>query len=390
MKKAIALVIYANPDYYPPTIYAAQLLAKEYTVVLIGRNQDAAYVDYAPEVVVCRLGKYRTSRQNEQRSRLDNLTELARFFFSTLKLVVKYRCRVVYAYCIYSAALGFVVSRLTGRRFVYHNHDIADPKLQQNLIGRVQCAFERFAARRADLVVFPSPHRALWYARLAQLRTLPLVAMNAPLLQRELSQAEMEHVRKRYGWWGNTKVVLYQGAVTEGHDLLTAVSSVPLWPDDCVLLICGYLWEAYAEQLRRRIRELKLEGRAVIEPYRQYRPLFSLTPGAFLGLAMFEHNNINNLTMAGASNKMLEYITCGVPFVCNDETPFREVFNESSTYFAAVGSPESLADAVRRAVSHPEEYALKKMACRRLHADKYHYDAQFAPVAERLREFMRA
>lgn len=250
----------------------------------------------------------------------------------------------------------------------------------------VLAPFERYAARRALLVVMPSPHRAVWYQRRARLQCCPMVAMNAPLRTRERSAQRMDELRSRYGWDASRKVVLYQGAVNDGHALHALVASVPQWPSECVLLLCGYIWEDTARRLRDSIEQLGIRGRVGIESFPFYGQMNTLTPGAFLGAALFDHLTVNNQFMAGASNKMTEYIAAGVPLLVNDTAPNHEVFADGCAYYARQDDPFSIAQAVRQACEDPQGYARRAQECLRLHQTTFNYEAQFTPVISFLRQ----
>jgi hypothetical protein len=90
-KPKLGIVIYFNPDYYPPTVNAVHLLSAHFDVVLIGRNYDPPDGEYPANVTVHRLGKY-TSIQARMRA-----APLAKFW-EYLNFVVQ--TRVVTARCI--------------------------------------------------------------------------------------------------------------------------------------------------------------------------------------------------------------------------------------------------------------------------------------------------
>ncbi len=64
----IAVIIYANPDYYPPTINAVKILAKHNKIILVCRNWEKPREEYPENVTVYRLGRYLKGEEYATRS----------------------------------------------------------------------------------------------------------------------------------------------------------------------------------------------------------------------------------------------------------------------------------------------------------------------------------
>ena len=65
MRKKIGIVIYANPDHYPPVMNAIVILAKEFDVEVFCRNQGAPQHLYPDSVKLFRFGELKTPRGKE-------------------------------------------------------------------------------------------------------------------------------------------------------------------------------------------------------------------------------------------------------------------------------------------------------------------------------------
>ena len=123
-KKSIGMLIYANPDHYPPTVNAVHLLSEHFDVVLIGRNQDPANWEYPTHVRVHRLGQYTSVKEREQAPVGTKLWEYINF-------VAQARCllkdvSLIYAYDAfgYTAAYLCQLVRPQPIPLIYHNHDL--------------------------------------------------------------------------------------------------------------------------------------------------------------------------------------------------------------------------------------------------------------------------
>ena len=89
---------------------------------------------------------------------------------------------------------------------------------------------------------------------------------------------------------------------------------------------------------------------------------------------------------AGASNKIFEYLSMGVPVVTNQSAFFREVIDSSVAYFADPNSVESISQAVKSAFEDQEEHLRKSKTARALHLEKFNYEKQFNPILGYIRE----
>ena len=84
MKKTIGIVIYNNPDYYPPVINAIKILSKEFNPLVICRNQDKIQYHYQANVKIYRLGRWKTSDEKKQQSAITKFFEYILFVIRTI------------------------------------------------------------------------------------------------------------------------------------------------------------------------------------------------------------------------------------------------------------------------------------------------------------------
>ena len=89
-RKKIGILVYSNPDYYPPTINAIHLLSEHFDIVLIGRNQETPHWEYPSNVTVHRLGDYTSVREREQISSGAKIREYANFIIQAHQLLKMY------------------------------------------------------------------------------------------------------------------------------------------------------------------------------------------------------------------------------------------------------------------------------------------------------------
>jgi glycosyltransferase involved in cell wall biosynthesis len=105
------------------------------------------------------------------------------------------------------------------------------------------------------------------------------------------------------------------------------------------------------------------------------------------GLVLYQAATINERHMGSATNKLFEYAARGIPVVVPDRQSFRDFLaGEEWVECADPGSGESIAKALMRIFTDPNEYAAKCRAARRAFEEKYNYERVFAPVVHRLRQ----
>lgn len=385
-KKKIGIVIYANPDYYPPLINTIQILAKEFDLVIICRNQDKPQAAYPDNVRLYRLGKFKTSRGKEAQNLLLKVLEYLSFTIKAIFYLQAYYCRIIYSCGMYGLVASFLAGRF-GKRIplIYHNFDLEELKKQQGLSYIIKY-FEPRLARYADKVVLPDINRAKFFHKEARLNKLPDIVMNTPLCVEHLPPGRLKEILKARGIARDTKVVLYQGTINQARSLLEVIQSMVFWPKDTILALIGEVSGDFIALADHAAERLGLKGRIQYLAAVSYSELLNYTAGAYLGLALYKPVNINQLFNAGASNKLFEYLSLGIPAITNDSDYFREVLDSSVAYFARPDCIEDIARAVNSAVSDIEEYKRKSRSARIAHLTKFNYQVQFRPILEYIRE----
>lgn len=388
-RNCIGMVIYANPDYYPPVISAIQLLAREFNLVVICRNQEQPQLTYPDNVRLYRLGKLKTARQKETQSLVIKFLEYITFVVRTIFYIRFYNCRLIYSYDMHGFITGFLANRFGKRKpLIYHNFDLCELEKIDGLTYIIKY-LELVMARYADKVILPDINRAKFFKKEAKLTKLPDIVMNAPLRIDRLPYNNLEEILKAKGFNLDTKVVLYQGAINESRSLLDVLESMIFWPKNTVLVLSGYVYENFMKEFYKEAKRLNLNGRIILLPPVPYTQISSHTMGAYLGLALYKPLNINLIFNAGASNKIFEYISLGIPVITNDSPYFREVLDSSFAYFAKPDSVEDIARAINLALSDVEEYRRKSQAARQAHLTKFNYEVQFNPVFEYIKKIAK-
>ena len=117
--------------------------------------------------------------------------------------------------------------------------------------------------------------------------------------------------------------------------------------------------------------------------------LLSLCATCDVGLSLMPSNppDVNERSMAGASNKAFDYLACGLPLVVSDLPDWRTMFvDEGFAEAVDPASPESLAKALSAYAADPQARLARGERGRQRILTEWHYERAFQPVLERMLE----
>jgi glycosyltransferase involved in cell wall biosynthesis len=376
--KRIALVVFGDPTELPPTLNLAHVLHRRgWEVDLIGirwRDQSG-FGDGYPEGVPVLTALESGAGLMQARDHL-------RFALFCARRARARRYDWIYAFDLPGAAPGAIMARVGGAHFAYHLHDLAPPgtlsPVQRLLILKTR---EHRAARRADLVVLPQPERARLFAAEARLQREPVVALNCPPLEWPAREAPpppalVDFARR----W--PKLVVYQGGLTRARGLAALLDSLPHWPAGSALVLVGdpRRYRDAAELMQRSPERVLWLGPV------PYGALPSVTRAARLGILLTPGvaEDINLRYLAGASNKVFEYLACGLPMLVPDTRGFHELIEAPGHgRICRDLSPRALAAQIAELLDD-RVYAETSTRNRQAFRETYHYERQLVPVLETL------
>ncbi|NIM34222.1 MAG: glycosyltransferase, partial [Hydrotalea flava] len=108
----------------------------------------------------------------------------------------------------------------------------------------------------------------------------------------------------------NTKVILYQGAVNHGRCFETLIPAMKQVNAQLWIIGTGNFFDT-AKQL---IEAHQLPQKVILTGALLPEKLKKITPGAYLGLTLFEANGLNQ--KHSLANRFFDYIMAGIPQIC--------------------------------------------------------------------------
>lgn len=388
MNKTIGIVIYNNPDYYPPVINAIKILSKEFNLVVICRSQNEIQLQYGENIKLYRLGRQKTSKAKEDQNFFIKFFEFVFFVGKAISIAKHYHFHLIYAYDMHGLLAGFLAARIgKGIKIIYHSLELNEFKDLSGLSYLIKYLEGRLV-HYVEKVVICDINRARYFQKVTRIIKLPDVVMNTPLTINKLPENKLNSILMAKGFSNQAKVVLYQGALNKDHFILEIIRSMSSWPEDSLFVLMGYSQGNFMDFIWKEAETLQLNSRIIQLPFINYNELFHYSVGAYLGMALYSNKNYNQTFNAGASNKIFEYLSMGVPIVTNKSPYFSEVLDSSVAYFVDPNSIEDISGAVNLAFQDPENHRRKSEAARKQHLTKFNYERQFRPILDYIKQLI--
>jgi glycosyltransferase involved in cell wall biosynthesis len=411
MTQRILYVQYSNPAGYPPLEHSSRLLADAgWRVLFLGAGApgtEALRLPAHPRIAVRRLPFCPPGWRQK--------LHYAWFAAWAAAWALRWRPGWVYASDHLACPVALLLSLLLGPlpggrgRVVYHEHD-APPPAGAGAGGvflRLCLAARRRLARRAALCVAPNRARARALAAAAGGPAAPAPAAaggpaaggpgprvvavwNCP------ARGEVAPPRPAPGpgpgpGGGAGLRVLYHGSIVPARLPPAVLEALARLPPGSRLRVVGYETlgnTGYVGQLQEAARRLGVGDRLeVLGAIPSRRELYERCRQCDVGLALMPKDspNLNEQTMAGASNKPFDYLACGLAVLVADLPDWRRLYVEPGYGRACdPGDPASIAAALRWFLEHPGETRAMGERGRRRIAAEWNYETQFAPVFRRL------
>jgi glycosyltransferase involved in cell wall biosynthesis len=362
-----------EPGAYPPIINASALLAdKGWQVTILS----------APSCLLSlRVPSHRRITVETVRERacqaVDKVTYV-KYFFEALKLARSIKPCLVYASDRLAAGPALAACYVSGADLLYHEHDSPEADAA-SLTARVRA----WCARSAQTVVFPNTERAaiattalgLQHERVQVVWNVPRLA-ELPSLDRVSSE--------------NPLVIYYHGNISPALLPEEVLVAVRRFGGRVVLRIVGYESPSANGYLAHLQRIGDSSGDASCIRYEgqiSRGALLQNATGAHVGLALAPRNpsNLNERYLAGASNKVFDYMAAGLAVLVAKDAPSHEFYVSRGLARACdTSDPDSIASAFSWFIKNARARQDMATKARLMIESKWNFDTAFAKVMDRI------
>lgn len=389
IRRHALFIQYTNPAGYPPLEHAMGiLLPAGWTVHCLGVNEaggaSTLTLPAHPNLVLETLRRPpRGLRQKLQ---------FVAFCIRALWQLLRQRPSLVYASDPMASPAALAAVLLSVPNVVYHEHDA--PGTNTSGFAAFIHRFRNAICRRASWVVVPNRGRARdLIANTGAQESRVLTVFNCP------SRSESTHVSHSFPQIAKDKPfwLYFHGSIVPDRLPLAVVDALALLPDTVCLRIAGYETVGsvgYTERIKGRARDLGIAHRIeALGAIPDRSALLDLARASHLGLALMpmQSDDINMQHMVGASNKPFDYLACGCPLVVSDLADWKQMYVAPGLASACdPSSGESIAAAVRYWLASDTRYREAQQAGLARIAADWNYEAQFAPLLQRIEASLNA
>ena len=311
----MALVVLSEPQTYPPTINAANILAEQgHRVFVYGIKYDTKdKIALHPNITM----KYWGS----QAKGIFNVLKYCTIYFRLLIDSFSKKFDWIIAYDAFAVGPTYITAKLRNIKWIYHQHDWWEQPigLFQKTVNKLEFKW----GSKATVVSFPQTKRAELYQQQTGMASLPLIVYNGPRLawvaEPQPMHPFLQSIKNTY-----PNILVYQGGLSSYFGLQNLVAALPKHSANTALLFIGRELElGIINKLNAVAKEYKVEPNIFYwKEYVSYDALPAITSYCTVGIAKLTHNNmyapINDKFIAGASNKIAEYMACSLPIIASN------------------------------------------------------------------------
>jgi glycosyltransferase involved in cell wall biosynthesis len=250
---------------------------------------------------------------------------------------------------------------------------------------RVWRTMERRLARRADLVVAPTPERAEFLRERLKLGTLPLVVMNCPPLREPEAGDALRLMLNAAGYHAEGRwLVLYQGTIATSRCILEMLAATAALPADVLVVLMGPVDGQLKTGLEAALR--RAGQRVVLLPPVPADKVWPAVCSANAGLALYRPDSLNNRLCA--PNKVFEYMMAGLPIIGSNSPGLEDLVKGNGV--GVLVDPEDPQEIARGVVTvlGPEGASMGRRG-RQLALERYNWGHQSAALLEAYTRLVR-
>lgn len=216
----------------------------------------------------------------------------------------------------------WLCAKLRRKPIIYDAHEISTSREGYQKIAKLVYVVENFLCKRVNGMITTTDMRADIFVKDYGCER-PVVLQNRPMWFRP---EKTDKLRLMFGISSGTPIVLYQGGMQRGRGLHNIIKSAEK-TKDCVYVMIGS--GALKASLQKMTEELDLTDRVYFIDAVPLEELYELTASADIGIQVIQNTCLNHYSTD--SNKLFEYIMCGLPVIASDFPEIRKIVNSTQT-----------------------------------------------------------
>ena len=368
--RRVLVSIYIDPEFYPPTKNAIFELAKSSDeVIVLTRNLFNSKEDeYPKNVRIIRVGKFMSVQESESISFFSKIWTFLKYWFHYQRILLASNIDTAIFYDAIPLFIFHIGIKPSKIKYWYHNHDMPDVRFTRKYsIGWFSAKYEHLAMKKIHFFSLPSKDRLVYYPNWKDMDRIFYIP-NFPRLA-YFENLDLHHRFENF-------TIIFQGAIGEGHGLEDIISILPSCPD-VRLILKGPVRESYKEKINVLSALKKVNDQVQWVGLTSYEELIKLTAKCHLGIAIHQGKDEVSKTLGTASNKIYEYLACGLPIVLHDNEQFRKNVSNSPVVFFYDGQDVNLIERIKQV---GDDFEVLSIQARELFCKKYTFEAYFQPV----------
>lgn len=307
----LTILIYKNPEYYPPTLNAIQNLSDTFErIEVVYNNIGTMLWEYPENVTLIPIGDSVTENEAKKGSFIWKLRRFLSFILKTKKSLDKTDVVLLYDYMpVLSYIIASKISFKLKPILWYHGHDVIESKPKFGTLSWFAIKSQKSFFKYLDIFSLPADDRKKLYP-IEVFKGEYFFLPNYPALY-----LYKDVIKKSKKSNMNIIKLLYQGRICEGHGLEEFIDILPYQINgkELQLHLAGPYGEDYKQSLLDKAKNLDVLHKIFFHGLLPYRELPKLTRSCNIGIATLIPISTNYATAATASNKIYEYAACGLP-----------------------------------------------------------------------------
>ena len=373
MRKAV-VAVYSHVEFYPPTMNAINAMCSDFEhIEILQRNTRKSYRTIQSNVSETNSGEYITIQETQNKSYWWKLKSFYLFTKNFIKILKQDKPALVLIYdpiplLSYRIASFFVNTKT---KIWYHNHDL----LTKNNVTKYSISWfamlnEQVYINKVDVFTLPSELRKSYFSKYDnEISMLP----NYPS-KKLIEMLKIDEVSK-----GNNLKIIYQGVIKNEHGLEEIIECLKEYTN-VELSIVGFGSEDYLKKLDGLIQNYNVQDRVKCYPfYDNYEDLLKFTAKHDVGVGLYKPLSEMNKTMGTASNKIFEYIACGLRVLLVEDEFYKELFYA----YQCVEFTDINSDSIRNAISNClKEKSNNKKIANEAFQQEFYFEKKFYPILQ--------